>query len=86
MRIRRARKAAGLSHDQLSERCGVHRPNLIDIEKGRVRSPRTDTRRRIAVGLGLPEDYFVEDDEEDEQLMRDLYAVVRRIATQERVA
>ncbi len=59
-RIRRARKAAGLSHDALGERMGgVYRQTLIKLEKGRHR-PRLETLERIAEATGRPLDFFLD--------------------------
>lgn len=89
-RVRLARKAQNLSHDQLATLIGarggkIGRRHLIKIEKGETPNPTTETRRQIAVALGLPEDHFADDDDEEAAaLMRDLYSVVSRIAAHER--
>jgi repressor LexA len=46
--IRKRRKEHGLTQDQLSERVGISKPYLSNIETGRVKNPPTD---RILVAL-----------------------------------
>ena len=50
--LRRARDAAGLSQEELSERSGLHSTEISRLERG-VREPRLGTIVRIARGLGL---------------------------------
>lgn len=57
-RIKRARKTAGLSHDRLGERAGMHRPNLIGLEQGKHR-PRLRTLLRIAEATERDPRWFV---------------------------
>lgn len=57
-RIRRARKASGLSHDRLGEKVGTSRQHLIRLEKGDHR-PRPEMVSRIAEATGKPVDYFL---------------------------
>ena len=59
-RIKRARKAAGLSHDQLGELCGgISRQHLIKLEQAKHR-PRADTLTKIAEALGREIDWFLD--------------------------
>lgn len=51
--LRRARLAAGLSQERLSELCGVHLTEISRLENGQ-RDPRLSTIVRVAAGLGLP--------------------------------
>lgn len=51
-RLRAARKMAGLTQTQLSERTGLDQAVISRMERGRHR-PRIDTLRRMASGLGL---------------------------------
>jgi transcriptional regulator with XRE-family HTH domain len=59
-RIKRARKASGLSHDRLGELAGgIHRPNLIGLEQGKHR-PRMKTLERISEATGRDPRWFVD--------------------------
>jgi predicted ATPase/DNA-binding XRE family transcriptional regulator len=51
--LRRLRSAAGLSQDDLAERSGVSRNGISDLERGLYRTPRFETVRLLADGLGL---------------------------------
>jgi transcriptional regulator with XRE-family HTH domain len=58
-RIRRARKALGLSHDALGKRMGgVSRQHLIKLEKG-LHRPGLEMVERIAEATGKPVEYFL---------------------------
>lgn len=58
-RIKRARRATGMSHDALGERMGgVTRQHLIKLEKGRHR-PTLEMLDRIASATGKCIDYFL---------------------------
>jgi transcriptional regulator with XRE-family HTH domain len=50
--LRRPRKAARLSQEQLSERCGLHATEISRLERG-VREPRLGTIVRLANGLDV---------------------------------
>lgn len=67
-RIRRARLAAGLSHDRLAERVGTSRHHLIRLEKGR-HLPRPEMLAKIAEATDRDVAYFeaVTEDEDDEE-------------------
>lgn len=59
-RIKRARKLTGLSHDKLGELAGgIHRSNLIGLEKGKHR-PRLETVERLAEATGRDVRWFVD--------------------------
>jgi len=58
-RIRAARESASLSQQELSRRSGIAQESLSRIETGR-RDPRLGTLRRLAKGLGLSLDQFME--------------------------
>ena len=59
-RIKRARKAAELSHDRLGEQLGgVTRQHLIKLEKA-VHRPRAEMLRRIAEATGRSVDWFLD--------------------------
>lgn len=58
-RIKKARRDAGLTHDDLGERMGgVTRQHLIKLEKGKHR-PRAEMLIRLAKATGKEIDYFV---------------------------
>lgn len=48
--LKRLRKEAGLSQEELAARAGIHRTHIGFIEKGR-RLPKIDTLYRVAQGL-----------------------------------
>ncbi len=50
--IRRLRKAAGLTHAEFANRCGLCVPTVATIEAGR-RQPHWDTICKLAKGLGV---------------------------------
>jgi transcriptional regulator with XRE-family HTH domain len=60
-RIKRARKAAGLSHDALGARVGISRSHLIKLEKAWHR-PRPQLLLRIAEATGREVDWFLDPD------------------------
>ncbi|HEY5941762.1 MAG TPA: helix-turn-helix transcriptional regulator [Solirubrobacterales bacterium] len=49
--LRRARKAAGVSQEDLAERCEIHRTEVSLLERG-GREPRLGTLVKLAVALG----------------------------------
>jgi transcriptional regulator with XRE-family HTH domain len=51
--LRRCRRRAGLSQEELSFRACVHRVAVGNMERGES-LPRTDTLLRLAGGLGVP--------------------------------
>jgi len=54
--LRRAREVAGISQEELAERCEVHRTEISLLERG-GREPRLGTMVKLATALGTtPED------------------------------
>lgn len=53
--LRRHRVAAGLSQEELAERCGVSARTVSDLERGQRSSARLETIRMLADGLHLTE-------------------------------
>jgi transcriptional regulator with XRE-family HTH domain len=51
--LRRLRRGAGLSQEELSFLSSVHRTDISKIERGES-LPRTDTLLKLAGGLGVP--------------------------------
>jgi transcriptional regulator with XRE-family HTH domain len=49
--LRRAREAAGISQEELAERCEVHRTEISLLERG-GREPRLGTLVKLATALG----------------------------------
>jgi transcriptional regulator with XRE-family HTH domain len=49
--LRRARKAAGISQEELAERCELHRTEVSLLERG-GREPRLGTLIKLATALG----------------------------------
>jgi predicted ATPase/transcriptional regulator with XRE-family HTH domain len=54
--LRRHRRAAGLTQEELAERAGLSRRGIADLERGARRSPRKDTVLLLADALGLPDE------------------------------
>src|SRR5215210_6667450 len=54
--LRWLRSAAGLSQEDLAERSGVSRNGISDLERGLYHTPRFETVRLLADGLGLGEE------------------------------
>ncbi|HUG17258.1 MAG TPA: helix-turn-helix domain-containing protein, partial [Thermomicrobiales bacterium] len=54
--LRRARRAAGHSQEELAERAGISARAISDLERGVNRVPRRDTLELIADALDLPKD------------------------------
>lgn len=50
--LRRIRKGAGISQEELGYRCSLHRTEIGLLERG-ARVPRIDTLIKIATGLGV---------------------------------
>jgi XRE family transcriptional regulator, regulator of sulfur utilization len=50
--LRRIRKGAGISQEELGYRCSLHRTEIGLLERG-ARVPRVDTLIKIASGLGV---------------------------------
>jgi predicted ATPase/DNA-binding XRE family transcriptional regulator len=53
--LRRHRRAAGLTQEELAERASLSLRGLSDLERGARRAPYPDTVRRLADALGLSE-------------------------------
>ena len=53
--LRRLRLEAGLSQDALAERAGISADAVASLERGRRRTPRPVTARRLIDALGLPD-------------------------------
>ena len=54
--LRRAREAAGISQEELADRCEIHRTEVSLLERG-GREPRLGTMVKLATALGTtPED------------------------------
>jgi transcriptional regulator with XRE-family HTH domain len=53
LNLRRARKAAGLSQEDVGFRAGLHRTAVSQLERGE-RVPRADSVIRLAGVLGIP--------------------------------
>ena len=66
LRIRQARKQAGLSHDRLAVAVDSSRQHLIKLEKGK-HVPREDLLQRIADATGKQLSFFTEEDDDDEE-------------------
>lgn len=92
LRIRQARKQAGLSHDTLAERIRGEKRNpriratrqhLIKLEKGQ-HLPRPEMLQAIADATGKRVEFFSSDeDEEESDAVSDLMQAIRRVVRQE---
>lgn len=64
-RLKADRERAMLSLRELSERSGVARDNLANIEKGKTKRPHPSTLRRLAEALGVTgERWFIDEETE----------------------
>jgi transcriptional regulator with XRE-family HTH domain len=52
-RIRAARRAAGLSQEELARRAGMSLKGMGDIERGDIEDPHYSSLSKIADGLGM---------------------------------
>ncbi len=68
LRIRKARERAGLSQDRLARQIKTSRRNVLRWEGG-YNMPRADHIERIADATGRTADYFLGDDEEEEEAL-----------------
>ena len=53
LNIKKLRKAAGISQEDLADRSGIARSYMSDCERG-ARNTSIEIAAKIAVGLGLP--------------------------------
>jgi transcriptional regulator with XRE-family HTH domain len=85
-RIKWARKRKGFSHDTLASMTGTSRRHLIRLEKGE-NTPGIELRARIAAATEQSVDFFMDgdEDEEEDELARELVAVLRRLLAREGV-
>ena len=60
MTLRQFREAAGLSQEELAERAGLSLRGISDLERGLRTTPRLETVRMIADGLGLNEEQRID--------------------------
>ncbi len=58
--LRQLREAAGLSQEELAERAGLSVRGISDLERGLRTTPRPETVRMLAAGLGLGEGQHAE--------------------------
>jgi transcriptional regulator with XRE-family HTH domain len=56
--LRRARKAAGISQEELAEHCEIHRTEVSLLERG-GREPRLGTLIKLATALGTTAEALV---------------------------
>lgn len=59
-RVREARKAAGLTQEQLAEACGLHSTYISNVERG-YRVPTVPTLIKVAHGLGVAPSRLIDD-------------------------
>jgi transcriptional regulator with XRE-family HTH domain len=78
LRIRRARKQAGLSQEALAHRIKSSRRNVLRWEGGH-NMPRAEHIREIAEATGKSTDYFLGDDEEEEAALHKVVDDLTRI-------
>lgn len=58
LNLRRARKTAGISQEELAERCELHRTEVSLLERG-GREPRLGTLVKLAIALGTTPEALV---------------------------
>ncbi len=59
--LRRERRKAGLTQEELAKKAGVSLPTIARIEAGYIDAPRVSTLRKLAAGLGLEVRDLLED-------------------------
>jgi transcriptional regulator with XRE-family HTH domain len=64
----RARTRAGMTRRELEEVSGLAEPHIWQIEAGRIRNPRAETRDRLAAALGAAPDETVQLAQEDAEI------------------
>ena len=78
LRIRHARKQAGLSQEALARQIKTSRRNVLRWEGGH-NMPRAEHIREIAEATGKSTDYFLGDDEEEEAALHRVVDDLTRI-------
>jgi transcriptional regulator with XRE-family HTH domain len=78
IRIRHARKQAGLSQEALAHKIKTSRRNVLRWEGGH-NMPRAEHIREIAEATGKSTDYFLGDDEEEEAALHRVVDDLTRI-------
>jgi transcriptional regulator with XRE-family HTH domain len=63
IRLREARKRAGLTQEQLEAKSGVEQTAISSLETGRSRDPQLSTARKLESALGLAHGTLVFGDE-----------------------
>lgn len=58
--VKRARKAAGMTQEQVADASGIHVTEVSRIERG-LRDPRISTVLKLADALGAPASQLVDD-------------------------
>lgn len=80
--IRKARKAAGLSHDALAATVGTSRQHLIKLEKGQHLA-RPEMLAKIADATSRDESFFEDDADEESDPVAALMDALRRVVREE---
>jgi transcriptional regulator with XRE-family HTH domain len=62
-RIRVARKAAGLSQEELARRASMSLNGFADIERGHIEDPHYSSLNKIADGLGVSISELLEEEQ-----------------------
>lgn len=78
LRIRKARKDAGLSQESLARKIGTSRRNVLRWEGG-YNMPRSEHIAEIAAATGKSTDYFLGDDEDEEAALHRVVDDLTRI-------
>ena len=86
-RLKQARLHAGFTQERLADKLGIRPRQIIRWENAQHR-PRIDAVAALALATDRPISYFFEsehgaDDDEEEDLMADLSAVIRRLVRSE---
>jgi transcriptional regulator with XRE-family HTH domain len=63
LRLRDARKRAGLTQEQLEAKSGVEQTAISSLETGKIREPRWSTARKLESALGLAHGTLIFGDE-----------------------
>ncbi len=68
-RLEKLRRTRGLTRREVSQRTGISRPYLWQVEDGRTR-PSLDYAIRLARSLNVTVDYFGEDQKKAEKILK----------------
>lgn len=81
--IRKLRISSGLTLQSLSERSGVGKGTISEIENGKVLNPKTETLQKLASALSISIDALTEIEYEHEYMITDIEEAFNIIFSQD---